>query len=159
MFEQFFDRALREAAEDVLERMFFIRVAGEPPPADSGLAPEITARIAFEGSPPGWLTLRVGKAAAHSITADFLGEEEETVTDQQAEDMVCELANMICGSVLSRTEWDAAFHLSSPQVAMPEDLPDPSDAAEYRIALGNGTLAILMKAEAATCPPAGKFAS
>jgi CheY-specific phosphatase CheX len=159
MFERLFDGALREAAEDVLEKMFFIRDTGEDAPVGAGQAPEITARLTFEGSPPGWLTLQAGKAVARSITADFLGEEEASVTDQQAEEMVCELANMICGSVLSRTESDATFRLSSPVVTMPENLPDPGGAAVHRVALGSGTIVILMKAEAAVCLPAGKSAS
>jgi CheY-specific phosphatase CheX len=159
MFERFFDRALREATEDVLEKMFFIRDMGGSTPADSGPMPEITVSLTFEGVPPGWLTLCAGKDAARSIAADFLGEEKETVTDQQAEEVVCELANMICGSVLSRTESDATFHLSSPAVTRLEDWPDAGDAAIHRVALGNGAITIRMKAENGACLSPQEFAS
>jgi CheY-specific phosphatase CheX len=162
MFERFFERVLRESAEDVLEKMFFIRDVGEPALAGGGYGPEVAAHLTFEGTPPGWLTLRASKTAARSIAADFLGEEEETVTDQQAEDMVCELANMICGSALSRTGSDATFRISSPLIVGPEDSidgsPDLRDAAIHRVALGNGMLTILMKAEATPCLTPQEFA-
>ncbi len=162
MFERFFDRVLRESAEDVLEKMFFIREVAEPVPAPRWTQPEIAARLTFDGSPPGWLLLRVTASAARSITADFLGEEEETVTARQAEEMVCELANMICGSALSRSGSEAMFRLSPPLVLGSQEAPgisiDPPDAAVYCVALGNGTLTILMKAECAPCLPAQEFA-
>ncbi|HEY2018387.1 MAG TPA: chemotaxis protein CheX, partial [Bryobacteraceae bacterium] len=94
--------ALRESVEDVLEKMFFIQSAGEPPNANC--KPECCARLSFDGNPPGWLILRLTAAAARSVAADFLGEEETALTAQQIGEVVCELANMICGSVLSRVE-------------------------------------------------------
>src|SRR5580698_7386137 len=111
VFDVTFEPALRESTVEVLEKMFFISDVGGPVPESDSAAPEIAARLTFDGSLPGWLALRMSKMAARSIAADFLGEEVETLTDRQEKEMVCELANMICGSVLSRAENETTFHL------------------------------------------------
>jgi CheY-specific phosphatase CheX len=154
-----FDSALRESAVEVLEKMFFISDVGETVAESDSAALEIAARLTFDGSPPGWLALRMSKMAARSIAADFLGEEVETSTDRQAEEMVCELANMICGSVLSRTESDATFHLSSPLVVPIADWVEPQGAVVYRVALAGGALTVFMKADIPLCQSNEKFAS
>jgi CheY-specific phosphatase CheX len=159
VLDEMFEPALRASTVEVLEKMFFICEAAEPVSGGDTAAPQIVVRLIFEGSPAGWLALRIGKAAARSIAADFLGEEEETLTDGQAEEMVCELANMICGSVLSRTAPEAMFRLSSPRVMPPAAWVDPQDAAVYRVALAHGALAIFMKGEIPICRSNEKFAS
>jgi CheY-specific phosphatase CheX len=147
-----FESALRVSTLDVLETMFFVGDAGEAPPAadpsdpaGNGLTARLAACLTFEGSPSGWLALHIDQVAARRIAADFLGEEEEAVTDRQAEDIVCELANMICGSMLSLTESETVFHLSSPVLVPAEEWTEPEDAMVHRVALTNGTLVIFMK--------------
>jgi CheY-specific phosphatase CheX len=159
VFDVTFEPALRESTVEVLEKMFFISDVGEPVPESDSAAPEIAARLTFDGSLPGWLALRMSKMAARSIAADFLGEEVETLTDRQAEEMVCELANMICGSVLSRTESETTFHLSSPLVVPLADCVEPQDAVVHRVALTGGALTIFMKADIPECQSNEKFAS
>ena len=85
--------------------------------------PGLMARVDFVGAPSGWLTLRAGLASARSLAADFLGEDEESVGDQQTTDVFAELANIVCGSVLTRTENFSTFHLSSPRVFPPQERP------------------------------------
>jgi CheY-specific phosphatase CheX len=176
MIDATLEVALRESTAEILEKMFFIcdtadllPNTGEPLPEDDDGTPEIAVRLTFEGSPPGWLALRISKMAARSIAADFLGGEADTLTDQQAEEMACELANMICGSVLSRTGSGATFHLSSPAVVPPAAWLEPEDATVHRVALagsglggsgsGRGALTIFMKAEIPICRSNEEFAS
>lgn len=154
-----FESALRDSAVEVLQKMFFICDDGTPAPEGDNGTPEIAVRLTFEGTPPGWLALRVGKMAARSIAADFLGEEEWMMTDRQAEEMVCELANMICGSVLSRTESEATFRLSSPLVVPLADWVEPENATVHSVALANGALTIFMKAEIPACRSNERFVS
>lgn len=157
MIDAIFESTLRESTVEVLEKMFFIGGLGAPAPEGGHPTPEVAARLTFEGSPSGWLALRIGKMAARSIAADFLGEEEETLTDREAEEMACELANMLCGSVLSRTGSDATFRLSSPLVVPLADWIEPQDATIHRVALANGALTIFMKAEIPVCRSNEKF--
>src|SRR4051794_38968597 len=108
------DAALQESVDEVLEKMFFVRSLGDV--ASTADEPECIARLSFEGEPSGWLALRVTAHAARSVAADFLGEDEGELSDGQVGEVVCELANMICGSLLSRVERNATFRLETPQL-------------------------------------------
>ncbi len=107
-----------------MEKMFFIECLGEPLEFVSG--PEVVAHLTFEGDPSGALTLRVTAGAARSVAADFLGAEESDLSEQQIGDVVSELANMICGSVLSRVESSTTFRLAAPRI-----VPSESEAGHF----------------------------
>ena len=135
--------ALAESLDDVLEKMFFIRGLGEP--GDYTPEPAVIAHLTFDGDPPGWLTLRVTASAARSVAADFLGEEELDLSEKQIGEVVCELANMICGSVLSRVESNTAFRLAPPRIVeSAENLPaTPSTAATHAAEIHNGSISVI----------------
>ena len=139
--------------------MFFVRDLGEIERNPDSR--RVAAWLRFEGDPSGSLTLRVGMAAARSIAADFLGEEAAMLSDVQVEEVICELANMICGSVLSRVESTATFRLDSPTVISPlEEAPEDASnlscgpKATYR----NGSLIARIQTEEPACPIPEEFA-
>jgi CheY-specific phosphatase CheX len=138
--------ALRDSVNEVLEKMFFVEALGESPdsaPDGTEPAAEIAARLTFDGEPSGSLTLRLTSAAARPIAADFLGTDVETVSDRQVEEVVCELANMICGSVLSRVESATIFNLAAPQIVQPTGHAAASpDTSSYAVDLSDGTLTV-----------------
>jgi CheY-specific phosphatase CheX len=143
---------LQQSVEDVLEKMFFIRslgdASGEAILADS----EVKARLAFDGEPSGSLTLRVSRAAARSISADFLGADEGDLNEQQVDEVVCELANMICGSVLSRVESAVTFRLAQPELGEVSE-PTPGTAgltAQHSVEIGGGNLTVVINTESRT---------
>lgn len=107
------DQALLESAAEVLETMFFTSVVGEGVP-DSSPGPWVSADLCFRGSLSGRFGVRLPVTTALRIAASFLGEEEDSLTPDRAGEVVCELSNMLCGSVLSRLESEAAFELSHP---------------------------------------------
>jgi CheY-specific phosphatase CheX len=157
-------QALREATGEVLEKMFFVRTAAAGLEAPENAGVEMEARLGFTGEPGGWLGLRVTAAAARSIAADFLGAEEYELEERQIEEVVCELANMICGSLLSRLESQATFHLSSPAIVAP-GAGGPAGAAEgesravYATAVGRGILTVRVMTERPVCSLSEKRAS
>jgi CheY-specific phosphatase CheX len=141
-------RALAESLDEVLEKMFFVRSLGEP--QDPAAEPAVTAHLTFEGDPPGWLRLRVTSAAARSVAADFLGEEEPELSERQIGEVVCELANMICGSVLSRVEGTTTFRLSTPRLIASGDETDPDippTATTCAAEIGSGAIAVIFNTE------------
>jgi len=151
--------ALAQSLDDVLEKMFFVRSLGELPQPAAG--PAVTAHLAFEGDPSGSLTLRVTAAAARSVAADFLGEEECELSEQQVGEVVCELANMICGSVLSRVECSTRFRLSAPQLLAPAEdgrsaSAEPPTATTYAAEIGSGAVTVIFNTETPAWPPAEK---
>ncbi len=126
--------ALREAVSEVLETMFFTSVfsAAEGREAAGGIG----VRLPFRGARPGEFRLAISPEAARSIAAGFLGAEDESqISEAQIGDVVCEVANMVCGSLLSRLEPDLAFNLHPPWLAE----PDPGDNL-WTFDLGNGVL-------------------
>ena len=141
MTEIAIDQALREAMVEVLEKMFFIEASGELP-SDGAAEPSrstsgsscILVELTFEGDPSGVFRMGMARAAAALIAADFLGEDVGTLVSQQVDDVTKELANMICGAVLSRIESRATFRLAAPGL-LPED-------ADRRIAIAGSVCAI-----------------
>ncbi len=110
--------ALSGATRDVLETMFFTEVLGETAGHAQAADHPLEARLRFAGTRPGAFRIVIAPRAARTIAANFLGSEEEAwIPDSQVGDVACELANMICGSVLSRLAADVAFDLSHPEIA------------------------------------------
>jgi CheY-specific phosphatase CheX len=116
MAEISIDEALFAAAADVLETMFFSPVMGEATPDPSCAEPSLMACLKFSGGRSGSFTIRVSAGAAATIAANFLGEETGAPEPGQVRDVVCEMANMICGSVLSRLDREAHFDLQHPEL-------------------------------------------
>ena len=139
--------------------MFFLEVLGEvaePPPQ-----PEtVTVQVNFDGDPPGYFQMCIARPAANAVAADFLGEDLETLTVRQSTDVTLELANMICGAVLSRIESRAAFRLGSPKVVA-DDTVKRNSGEETRctVATGSGALTVAIQMDTRTCLPTAESAS
>jgi CheY-specific phosphatase CheX len=151
--------ALSSAVTEVLDCMFFLEVLGEiaePPPQ----AENVTVQVSFDGDPPGSFQMRIARPAADAVAADFLGEELESLTDQQSTDVTLELANMICGAVLSRIESRAAFRLGSPEVVANDAVQrKSSEETRCTVETGSGPLTVAIQMETRTCLPTVESAS
>ena len=130
--------ALAAAVEEVLETMCFTGVMSSSESAiaepaglePAGLEPvgvepvgvepvvcdSLIASLRFEGNLCGEFRLRMPMKVARVVGSGFLGFDESEISDSQAGEVVCELANMYCGSALSRLEADTIFHLSHPEM-------------------------------------------
>ena len=158
MTESFLDRVLRESLVDVLEKMFFVSILDEPSDAATPPVPdEIAVRLSFEGKPSGSLMVQLDRSVARSIAADFLGAETGELSDSQVGEVMCELANMICGSVLSRVEGAVTFRLGAPAIVATG--PPPAGAVVYSVPLGPAAITVAMITETPICPPAAESAS
>lgn len=114
MPEQNPERLISEAVDAVLETMFFSTSLGPAEPETRGEVLE--ARVAFRGRLSGILGVCVSETCARLLAAGFLGEDEEALTETQTRQVVCELANMLCGSLVSKLERDWSFDLASPEL-------------------------------------------
>jgi hypothetical protein len=153
--------------------MFFIRCLGEP--QESASETEVVAHLTFEGDPSGSLTLSVAAGVARSVAADFLGEEEPGLSEQQIGDVVCELANMICGSVLSRVESTTTFRLASPRImasgtyveglaaeawepgSPPRSIGNPSSSTIHAVETRNGAMVVTINTEIPACSTTERY--
>lgn len=134
------DEMLAAAASEVLETMFFTSIYGPALPGEAAGGPRVAARLDFVGTPSGALTLSIAQPAAGALAANFLGaEENEPLQDTQLASVVCELANMICGSLLSRVKTEEHFRLSSPEPVR-ADTGCPPGRPSQSLDLGDGTI-------------------
>jgi len=154
--EPLIEAALAESVQEVLEKMFFADLVDLPP--GETLAAGIAANLIFDGDPPGSFRLVLDQAAARSAAADFLGEDSSELSEYQLSEVVCELANMICGSVLSRIESSATFRLSKP-VIVPNTEVTPAAVAGFQAAIGGGLLRAEICMERTVCPGTSEYAS
>ncbi len=150
-------QALAASLENVLEKMFFAPSAAEERASPAG--PTYSVRLSFDGDLRGRLTLRIGAAAAHSIAADFLGEEETALTARQVKEVVCELANIVCGSMLSRIEKSGEFRLGAPEPAAWSEAGRFPGGVTYAAGVGGGALEAVVEMEGAGCPQMERPAS
>ncbi len=149
---------LAEAVEEVLEKMFFARALADPSPVQNQSGSGLGARVAFEGMRAGTLTLRIDAAAARSIAADFLGEDDDMVSGRQIKDVICELTNIVCGSVLSRLDTTADFRLEDPVLVTPGAASEERCKPAEAISLDKGSLSVVLKLETPACPRDQEFA-
>jgi len=142
--------ALASAVEEVLETMCFAGVLasaeGNVPPDADGSSPAITAALQFHGSQSGGFRVGLPMKLAHVVGAGFLGRDETELSDSQAGEVVCELANMICGSVLSRLESESTFQITHPDLTPSEPSAGFDGAGTCRwFDLGDGILTVSLE--------------
>ncbi|MBV9508286.1 MAG: chemotaxis protein CheX [Acidobacteriia bacterium] len=142
---------LAECTEEALEQMFFVRPLSEPAAPHSAESPHVVAELNFQGEPSGSFSLSVSPAAARSIAADFLAEEENILSKEQVEEVICELANIICGSVLTRLESRITFRLASPQIVKAAQPWETGQALIQQFHLWNGNFTVGFRTERPVC--------
>ena len=143
------EQMLSDAATEVLECMFFTSVIGDPEPGKYPPEQWILARLSFRGNPAGRFGAGTPLETGRKITAAFLGGEEDTLTERQIGEVICELANMLCGSVLSSLARETRFELSHPEIEPPGAV-FPRDATACRtFRLEEGPLAVWLELERA----------
>ena len=116
MIEEAVNQLLSESAQKILGTMFFSmpdKVSMDPRRPVGEL---IAASLTFQGTPPGRFGLIVSDPVARTLAANFIGCDDATLLrPAQIAGVIDELANMICGAVLSELESEAHFDLSAPE--------------------------------------------
>ena len=135
--------SLAAAAADVLETMFFSSVIGDGPATAELPAEAVAARLGFSGARSGTFAVRLSEGAAQVIAANFLAEEAGEPTRQQVQEVICELANMMCGSVLSRLDRGAHFDLGQPAMVDAAEVAVPA-AVSRAFDIGDGEVAMFL---------------
>ena len=128
------------SAQEVLETMFFTPVCGEaqlgeePPDQNNGGFAALGVSLDFGGDLRGRFAVSVEPACADGIATNFLGADHPSeLTDGQTGEVLCELANMICGATLSRVQPGGRFDLTHPEVV---NLPKPLGHDQIYVSIG-----------------------
>lgn len=108
--------SMLSSAQAVLEQMCFLSVLEQ---ADPGPAEEtdVAVRVAFRGEPSGAFYLIASESAARAMASGFLGVDSAPSDSSKVEEVVCEIANMICGATLSEWATTGDFVLAGPEIA------------------------------------------
>ncbi len=118
MFETIREHTIA-VTSNIFETMFFIvlEIGEDETPLEDIMPPATMLRgeIEFEGKHTGRLTLDLPVELAQTMASNFLGLEEEKAPDYQADDMVRELCNMICGNLFSRVDQKTVWNLTIPR--------------------------------------------
>jgi CheY-specific phosphatase CheX len=133
-----------QSASEVLETMCFVGVLGENAGVED--VDPISAELVFQGSPSGRFGVQVSPETGKLVASNFLGKDSDELTDADVEQVVGELANMICGSVLSRLEAGARFELGQPTILRAAEGTPHTNAIQYRFDLEEGSIILWMNA-------------
>jgi hypothetical protein len=131
------------ATSQTLETMFFTGVESELEPAEakSELGPDAwSVEVGFNGNPSGAFWLELPETTARALADSFLGAFGDEVPNEKVREVAFELANMLCGSVLSHFGGDCTFLLEPPRWAKPE----ACTVARY-VRAPEGVLGILLR--------------
>jgi CheY-specific phosphatase CheX len=111
-----FTALIPDCCADVLETMYFTSVLDSGPVAETPAAtPDSHCfSLEFVGEVRGRFGLALTDETARSLTANFLGEDDSELAASEVGETVGELANMLCGSVMSRVRTSEKFVLSHP---------------------------------------------
>jgi chemotaxis protein CheY-P-specific phosphatase CheC len=127
--------AMKNSISEVLETMFFLSLDFFHNDADildlwtMGKDQILAAKLNFSGPLSGYAVFCIPKILALSITADFMGKNQEEISDDQINGTVKEIINMIIGNTFSRYDPDLVIDLGVPElVAFNDFLKELSDS-------------------------------
>lgn len=122
---------LAECCAEVLDSMYFTTVLAIKHQLDGWpvVTPDALAfYLQFEGHIRGNFGISLDASMARTLASNFLGEEEEALTQLEVAEVVGELTNMLCGSVVSRIEGKFALTHPEPYLASNQRVPGQDES-------------------------------
>ncbi len=138
---------LHSCSEHVLETMFFATVFDLVDPAAGADCLRVASRLHFHGKPSGDFEVDAAPAIVRSLTAGFLGIEEDEVTSVQEDEVMAEFCNMTCGSALSSLGQVEYFSLEAPVTSRPAAFAPAVDGVRRAFLLEGGTLSVCLRVD------------
>jgi len=139
-----FAGTLTRVGAEVLATMFFDEAVAAP--CDHGwISTAASVRVAVEGSHCGEFRLSVSPEVWRSIAPAFLGIEPEEVAEGQSIQVLLELANILCGSVLSQLWPDSDLTLRAPEMVGAEGPMEGALHECFLLTEGMLSITILMR--------------
>jgi CheY-specific phosphatase CheX len=126
----------------VLETMFFTEAA--PVECRHGW-PALSARVRFTGSHTGEMLLAISEGAAEPLASAFLGLDPDATGEGERGQVASELANILCGAVLSNLWPESSLLLETPELAGPECVLE--HAVHHCFEMPEGLLAVSLRVE------------
>jgi CheY-specific phosphatase CheX len=145
-----------ECCAEVLDAMYFTTVLSSTllekvPQAMPDTDADMAFGLSFTGDISGNFGIQMQPATARALAANFLGEDDPNTSSTAVSEVVGELANMLCGSVMSRVEGERKFALSHPEVV----ILAPSDVDDILVSMletDSGAITVWVSVEGSQCP-------
>jgi hypothetical protein len=145
-----FAELVPSCGNEVLDSMYFTTVLETTHPkelAEAGEGEQIAVgdeeyafSLSFKGDVCGRFGLHLGAATGRGLAANFLGEEESDLSASDVGEVAGELANMLCGAVVSKVEGRSKFVLSHPEAMQLLPRLGQLDALVSRFDTDGGTI-------------------
>ena len=117
---------LARAVEEVLEKMFFIFTDLPSDEADRPVEPSgrkvIRAGLGFQGAWQGRIELCFDPGLGRVLAANFLGQDEDAISDELVMDMAKEITNIAAGRFLVLLEPDQGLSMELPEAELVEEM-------------------------------------
>jgi CheY-specific phosphatase CheX len=139
-------RILCDSTSQVLETMFFACVVSDGEASSAPAEGATASQVDFEGALSGAVSVTVDSECGRALTSAFSGFEDQETSPESVEQMLAELTNMICGSVVSALAPSGCFNLSGPQILPPGWVKTPTVARSFD--LGDGTATVALRLDA-----------
>jgi len=112
---------MRDSISEVLEKMFFLTLdfqeaADEHEFLDSYSGDILVSRLDFSGPFSGFFELLIPERLAILMAADFMGSNEDNVSQDQVYDTVKEIINMVAGNTFSNLDRQTPMNLDIPEM-------------------------------------------
>jgi CheY-specific phosphatase CheX len=143
--EKILTSAMKNSISNVLETMFFL-----PVDFDDSVSKEklwdmdkdkiLAAKLDFNGPLSGHCIFYIPEKLARSVSADFMGKEEQKISGDQAKATLKEMANMITGNTFSLYDPEAVFDLGIPEMLGSDNFHKDSSGSEKCIFIAADTL-------------------
>jgi CheY-specific phosphatase CheX len=117
MWHELAGAALAEAARDVLETMCFVAAEEVPGPHPLVGSAPIVSQVEFGGYWTGRCMVEIPEACARLVAGNFTGVlDPDQVDALNVTELVCEFANMVCGSTITRLHCPGIVTLAHPHL-------------------------------------------
>ena len=145
MKKEMLTSAMKASISDVLETMFFLPLElSDDVPFEkwwsSCRKDLLVAKLCFNGPVSGTFFFFIPKDLGLSLAANFMGEEEGAVSQEQVEDTVKELLNMISGNSFGIWDDQQVFDLGIPEIVNFEEAEKDNSACSENVFIGIMTL-------------------
>ncbi len=122
---------ISQTAREIFETMFFLAPDDIAAPQEWD-GPTTGAAVEFHGARSGLFEIRLEQQLAQEMAAGFSGAFDSTeLPPEEIPQIVCELANMVCGATLSRMEPGALFDLDSPRICESSEIETPAQIVQW----------------------------
>ena len=109
--------AIKDSISDVLEKMFFLPLDffDTASPEEFVADEMVVSKLSFTGPFTGYFLLSIPKRYNLSLAANFLGENKENISQDQANEIVKEAVNMLAATTFFYYDDQVVFGLGIPE--------------------------------------------